>query len=173
MKATLALVTLAGLGAVAAAVAIGVRTADEQVTAQPYEQGLQWDQQQRAAAKRPLDCDLSRGACEQVAPDGTKWVLAVSPRPVRTLARLKFVATASRAGLPVDGLEVSLNLVMPEMFMGTNRVALAAEGSGQYVGEGTVVSCPSGGKRWRAELSATADGGSAPGAGFDFLADQR
>jgi hypothetical protein len=89
------------------------------------------------------------------------------------MSKLRFVATASRAGLPVDGLEVSLNLAMPEMFMGTNRVALAAEGNGQYVGEGTVVNCPSGGKRWHAELAAAADGGAPALAGFDFLVDQR
>jgi hypothetical protein len=38
------------------------------------------------------------------------------------------------------------------MFMGENRVALQQEGEGGWRGRGIVVRCPSGGRRWSAEV---------------------
>lgn len=170
MKLMLVLVTIAGLGAVVGAVAVGVATRDEVVSEHPYEDGLKFDAQRKAAAALAPTCALDHGPCAQPGP--LDVTLAASPRPVRTMAPLDLVVTLASQGAPVDGAEVRLDLTMPGMFMGQNRVALAGQGGGRYTGRGTIVRCPSGGKLWQAEVTARPAGGEPTTARFLFLTDQ-
>jgi len=51
-----------------------------------------------------------------------------------------------------------IDLDMPDMFMGYNRIYLTREKPGAYVGTGVIVRCPSGIPTWKATVTV-------PGAG--------
>jgi hypothetical protein len=51
-----------------------------------------------------------------------------------------------------------IDLDMPDMFMGYNRVYLAAERPGVYSGNGVIVRCPSGIPTWKATVTAPGSG---------------
>jgi hypothetical protein len=83
------------------------------------------------------------------------------------MADLTFTVRASRGGAPLagPGLEASLSLSMPDMTMVENRVRLAPAGPGAWTGRGVIVRCPSGGRRWSAQVDLSLrppPGGSAP-----------
>lgn len=70
------------------------------------------------------------GASFQVA-------LRVLPNPPKYNQDTTFrVTLKDSAGRPVEGASVSADLVMPEMAMGENKVALADLGRGEYEGVG-------------------------------------
>ncbi len=174
MKALIAVVAVAAMGAVAAAITIGGRVAEPTVVADPYEAGLHYDDAHRHAAdvaavgpRAPPRCDLGRTPCAR-AVGGATVTLDVS-RPLRTMADLVFtvsVAPASAAGAGPGRIA----LEMPGMYMGENRVALAASGEGRWQGRGVIVRCPSGKRAWTAEvtLPASTSGGEPLRATFPF-----
>ena len=157
MKALIILVTLVGLGATALTIFVGARVMEPTVVANPYEEGLRYDETRRKA-------EVSTS---------TALTLDVSPRPPRAMSELEFTVRATRAGRPLEGAEVSLALTMPGMHMGENRVALAPAGGGVYRGKGVVVRCPSGGRRWEAEVTARAGDGGTAVATFPFEVAER
>jgi hypothetical protein len=53
-------------------------------------------------------------------------------------------------GLHTETLQ--LDLSMPGMRMGPNRVELRRAGDGSYEGKGVIVKCPSGRKLWKAAV---------------------
>jgi len=150
VKALIAVLAVAILGLVGATLWIGGVLFEEKVTAHPFEEGLRWDEQQRRAA-RP-DCDLSAGPCERAAGD-LRLSLAAEPRPVRSMAELGFAVRASRGGGPAALAGGSITLTMPGMYMGENRIALAAAEGGELRGKGVIVRCPSGSRTWSAEVA--------------------
>ena len=99
----------------------------------------------------PAGCDLGRGPCAGGA-GGTDVRLEISPRPIRSLRDLEVAAVVSRGGAPLEGAEVALELSMPGMYMGENRVALAPLGGGRYRGKAVLVRCASGRRDWVAEV---------------------
>ena len=59
------------------------------------------------------------------------------------------------------------------MYMGENRVRLAALGGGRYQGRGVLVRCPSGRRGWVAEVEVPSAGGPPLRATFTFEASER
>ena len=107
-------------------------------------------QRQAAAADRtpasPELCDIQHGACtKEVA--GMTVTLNILPKPVKAMKDLKFQVTVSGA----KRLRAAhIDLGMPGMDMGPNRVELRAVKDNVYEGEGVIVRCPSGRRTWKA-----------------------
>jgi len=113
------------------------------------------------AKRAPAACDLQAGPCTLPAGPDVLVTLDVSPRPIRALAELTFTVETRRGKDPAAGA-VEISLEMPGMFMGENRVALAAVEPGRHRGKGTVVRCGSGRRDWVAEVTLTAPAPGAP-----------
>lgn len=94
-------------------------------------------------------CNFHRAACTANLPQ-TTVTLDIQPKPVKTMRTLTFVLNISGtlpASLPY------IDLRMPGMDMGPNRVRMKGAGKGQYQGQGIVVRCPSGKRVWCAEVT--------------------
>jgi nitrogen fixation protein FixH len=111
-----------------------------------------------AVAAGATPCALSAGPCRLELGDGLAVTLELSPRPLRTMADLAARAEVTRAGAPVDGAAVALELAMAGMEMGPNRSALAGAGRGVYRGDAVLVRCPSGRKDWTARVTVAEPG---------------
>ena len=155
----LAVAVAGALGAVAANFVVGGRLFERTVVEDPYETGLRYDEERKKAA-RP-DCALSAGPCRQQV-DGATVTLEVTPRPVRPMKDLAFTVTARRGDAPAAETAGEIALAMPGMYMGENRVPLAARGGGVFQGKGLVVRCPSGRRTWTAEVTLRGPGAAAP-----------
>ena len=110
-----------------------------------------------------INCDLHQGACTQLLA-GSTVSLTVSPRPVKAMQDLVFqVRLGSK--LPPDAGLPYIDLGMPGMNMGPNRVQLKATDNATYEGKGVIVRCPSGRRTWQATVTL-------PGVGrTDFIFD--
>jgi len=95
------------------------------------------------------NCDVHKGTCTQKL-QNTDIILDISPKPVRAMTDLKFTITLTgKQGLS----EPFIDLGMPGMKMGPNRVLLKSNGKGVYSGTGTIVRCPSGKRIWQATVT--------------------
>jgi len=95
-----------------------------------------------------INCDVHHGNCTQKLQD-TDIILDISPKPVKAMTDLKFTITLTgKQGVS----EPFIDLGMPGMKMGPNRVLLKSNGKGVYSGTGTIVRCPSGKKIWKATV---------------------
>jgi hypothetical protein len=103
-----------------------------------------------AAQKNKINCDLHHGTCTKSLSGGTV-TLEVNPKPVKAMKNLLFRVTLS-GNLPADTHPSYIDLGMPGMNMGPNRVILKPAGPGAYEGRGIIVRCPSGRKIWRATV---------------------
>jgi hypothetical protein len=101
-----------------------------------------------STAQEP-DCDIQEGPC--VSESGSlRIVFDALPKPVRSMQELTFhVETEGLRDRPETLL---LDLSMPGMRMGPNRVELRRAGDGSYEGKGVIVKCPSGRKLWKATV---------------------
>ena len=97
-----------------------------------------------------VNCDLHKGVCTKSLP-GCTVTLEVNPKPVKAMTDLVFRVTLS-GNLPDNLSPPYIDLGMPGMNMGPNRVILKSTGTGVYEGRGIIVRCPSGKKIWRATL---------------------
>jgi hypothetical protein len=98
-----------------------------------------------------INCDLHQGSCTQNLA-GSTVTLAVTPQPVKAMQDLLFQVTfpgkmPSNAHLPY------IDLGMPGMNMGPNRVQLKSAGNATYEGQGVIVRCPSGRRTWQATVT--------------------
>jgi hypothetical protein len=98
-----------------------------------------------------INCDLHRGACTQNL-SGSTITLAVTPRPVKAMQDLLFRVNFS-AKLPPNAKLPYIDLGMPGMKMGPNRVQLKSAGNNTYEGRGVIVKCPSGRRTWCATVT--------------------
>ncbi|MEE9497123.1 MAG: hypothetical protein V3V39_11405 [Desulfobacterales bacterium] len=98
-----------------------------------------------------INCDLHQGACTQNL-SGSTVTLTVTPRPVKAMQDLLFQVTFS-AKLPPNAKLPYIDLGMPGMKMGPNRVQLKSAGNDTYEGRGVIVKCPSGRRTWRARVT--------------------
>lgn len=98
-----------------------------------------------------INCDLHQGACTQNL-SGSTVTLAVTPRPVKAMQDLLFQVTFN-VKLPPNAKLPYIDLGMPGMKMGPNRVQLKSAGNDTYEGWGVIVKCPSGHRTWRARLT--------------------
>lgn len=116
-----------------------------------------------------VHCDAGQRACGGDA-GGTRVVLELSPRPPVPLGALEAGVQLSRDGRPLPGAEVAIEISMPGMFMGDNRIPLHATGDGRYAGTGALLRCTSGRRDWVAEVVVRPPGGPEARARFPFQA---
>ena len=95
-----------------------------------------------------INCDAHNGACSQSS-GGLTVGLEISPRPVKAMQDLVFKVSIAGAS-PVR--QPHIDLGMPAMKMGPNRVTLKSTGPGTYEGTGVIVRCPSGKRTWFADI---------------------
>ena len=91
-------------------------------------------------------CDLNHTSCTKSL-SGCQVTLDINPKPIRAMKNLTFFVVIS--GKKVEAGPF-IDLGMPGMTMGPNRVTLTPAKEGTYYGEGVVVTCPSGKKTWQA-----------------------
>ena len=113
------------------------------------------------AAESQINCSVRDGACSQSL-DGLEITLDISPKPVKAMQDLVF--KVSLAGEGPDRTPY-IDLGMPGMKMGPNRVILEKTSRTVYEGKGIIVRCPSGRRTWQATVTV-------PGRGkVDFIFD--
>jgi hypothetical protein len=94
-------------------------------------------------------CDVHAGPCRaHIA--GTKVSLDIEPKPVKAMRDLTFTVTFAGGALVAAPY---IDLGMPNMNMGRNRVTLKQAGDLVYRGEGVIVRCPSGRRTWKAKVT--------------------
>jgi hypothetical protein len=100
------------------------------------------------AGSAAINCQAHEGACS--LPLGTETVtLDIAPKPVTAMQDSTFTVNISgnrSAQTPY------LDLGMPAMKMGPNRVMLKPDGNGNYTGKGVIVRCKSGRRTWFANV---------------------
>jgi len=94
-------------------------------------------------------CDLNRTSCTKSL-SNCQVTLDINPKPIRAMKNLTFTVVLSGKK---PGSEPFIDLGMPGMTMGPNRVNLRLVKEGTYQGEGVVVKCPSGKKTWQASVT--------------------
>jgi hypothetical protein len=102
-----------------------------------------------SSAESLITCDIQKGPCtEQLG--GLTVTLDILPKPVMAMKDLKFQVTLSgekKTGIPY------IDLGMPGMNMGPNRVELRRVKDNLFEGQGVIVRCPSGRRTWRATVT--------------------
>jgi hypothetical protein len=76
--------------------------------------------------------------------------LDIEPKPVRAMQDLTFTVTLAGEK---PAAPPYIDLGMPGMNMGRNRVILQPAGELVYRGEGVIVRCPSGRRTWKAKVT--------------------
>jgi hypothetical protein len=99
--------------------------------------------------KGSVNCDIQQGACSKRLGDLTVS-LDILPKPVMAMKDLTFTLTVSGKNF---SSEPFLDLGMPGMDMGPNRVELRRVKDTVYEGQGVIVRCPSGRKTWKATVT--------------------
>ena len=95
-----------------------------------------------------INCDAHKGVCSQSLGNHTVS-LEIMPRPVKAMQDLVFKVSVS--GNP-PSKSPYIDLGMPAMKMGPNRVLLYPAGQGHYEGTGVIVRCKSGRRTWFANV---------------------
>lgn len=103
------------------------------------------------AGKTVIDCDIHSGPCSKII-DNISVVFDINPKPVRSMSELIFSVTLKDRDGQFIKANVIVDLTMPGMFMGHNRVLLEHKGNGRHEGKGTIVQCPSGERIWKADV---------------------
>jgi hypothetical protein len=98
-----------------------------------------------------INCDLHQSACTQNLA-GSTVTLTVTPQPVKAMQDLIF-QVAITGQLPPSSKLPYIDLGMPGMNMGPNRVQLKSTGNTTYEGSGVIVRCPSGRRTWQATVT--------------------
>jgi hypothetical protein len=101
-----------------------------------------------SASESIINCDAHKGVCSQALGNLTVS-LEISPRPVKAMQDLIF--KVSITGPPLSKMPY-IDLGMPAMKMGPNRVLLKRVSRGYYEGKGVIVKCPSGRRTWFANV---------------------
>jgi hypothetical protein len=99
-----------------------------------------------AAADRP-DCEPDLGSCAKKI-GKREIVFEITPKPVKAMQELVFSLRVSPDVSAQGGIVIDLS--MPGMYMGKNRVLLARSPDGTYSGKGVIPKCRSGRKLWKA-----------------------
>jgi hypothetical protein len=109
----------------------------------------------RAQGAQPaVDCAIQSGPCTKSFADGT-LTLDITPKPVKAMHDLTFTVVLSGLTPTTDPF---IDLGMPGMVMGPNRVPLRPAGDGTYQGTGVIVRCPSGRRTWKATVTVPGKG---------------
>lgn len=102
------------------------------------------------AESGPVQCDVHAGTCTATI-EGTEVSLNITPKPVKAMHDLVFTVTFAGKKPVIDPY---IDLGMPAMNMGRNRVVLKRVGDSLYQGKGVIVRCPSGLRTWKARITA-------------------
>jgi nitrogen fixation protein FixH len=116
-----------------------------------------------------IHCDAGLRRCAADV-GGVRVVLEIAPHPPVPLKEIDAAVQLSRGGEPLVGASVAVDLSMSGMFMGENRIRLAAAGGGRYAGKGVLLRCASGRRDWVAEVVVRLPGGGEARARFPFQA---
>ncbi|MFO7929848.1 MAG: hypothetical protein ACQETG_12200 [Thermodesulfobacteriota bacterium] len=100
-------------------------------------------------AEAETECDIHEGPCS-LDLDGREVKLEISPKPVKAMKDLTFTVEVSGPALS-DPPHIDLD--MPDMEMGRNRVEMKEQDENTYTGTGVIVKCPSGKKTWQAVIT--------------------
>ena len=98
-----------------------------------------------------INCDLHAGPCTQTL-GGVEVILEATPKPIKAMQDLSFKITLT-GKLPTAPKAPYIDLGMPGMKMGPNRVQLKPAGNDAYEGRGVIIKCPSGRKIWQATVT--------------------
>jgi hypothetical protein len=98
-----------------------------------------------------INCDLHSHACTQTLAGGIAVTLEVTPKPIKAMQDLSFKVTLAGKQSATPKAPY-IDLGMPGMKMGPNRVQLKSAADNAYTGQGVIVRCPSGRKIWRATV---------------------
>ena len=96
------------------------------------------------ASGSKINCDPHIGTCTQTIGD-VAVTMEISPKPVKAMEDLLFNVTLSG---PESASAAHIDLGMPAMKMGPNRVMLKSTGPGKFEGRGVIVRCKSGHRTW-------------------------
>ena len=96
-----------------------------------------------------VDCDIQSGGCQKQINVRTIH-LEILPRPVKAMTDLTFQVKISGDSLSEAPF---IDLGMPGMKMGPNRVTLKKNGAATYEGQGVIVRCKSGKTIWQATVT--------------------
>ena len=94
-------------------------------------------------------CDIHQTACTNSLSDCTV-TLDIEPKPVKAMVDLTFEVILSGKN-PTENPYIDLG--MPGMDMGPNRVTLHPAENNRYKGKGIIVRCPSGRRTWKASVT--------------------
>mgnify|MGYP005866869899 CR=1 FL=1 len=95
------------------------------------------------------NCAIHEQSCRQEIGDRVVE-LDITPKPVAAMAELTFRISVSGESLSAAPV---IDLGMPGMHMGPNRVNLEKVEDATYEGKGVIVRCPSGKRIWRATVT--------------------
>ena len=113
------------------------------------------------ALRKYKKCNFHQSACTMSLSNATV-TLDIQPKPVKAMRTLTFDLEVSGTVLT---RQPHIDLDMPGMVMGPNRVPMKPIKEGLYKGEGFIVKCPTGKRTWRAKVTL-------PGVGIvDFVFD--
>ena len=93
------------------------------------------------------DCVIDSGPCRMQVIDA-QVELDITPKPVKAMEELLFVLSVRN----IQYHQLILDLSMPGMQMGQNRIILSKREDGKYVGKGVIPRCPSGRRLWEASI---------------------
>jgi hypothetical protein len=101
------------------------------------------------AAGVKVDCDIQSDCCQKQI-NGRTVTLEILPKPVKAMTDLTFQVKISGDSLSEAPF---IDLGMPGMKMGPNRVVLKKIGAATYEGQGVIVRCQSGKTIWQATVT--------------------
>ena len=96
-----------------------------------------------------INCAIQQTACIQQL-QGYEITFNIHPKPVKAMQDLTF--QVSIVGKQPNA-NPHIDLGMPGMDMGPNRVDLKPTGNGGFEGQGIIVRCPSGRRTWCAKVT--------------------
>jgi hypothetical protein len=99
--------------------------------------------------KSLVNCSIQEGPCTKHLA-GMSVTLDILPKPVTAMKDLNFLVTLSGEKKTASPY---IDLGMPGMNMGPNRVELRPVKDNVYEGQGIIVRCPSGRRAWKATVS--------------------
>ncbi len=105
------------------------------------------------------DCIIDKAPCIRTIESRNIQVsFDINPKPVTPMTELVFHVNIASSGKPVTDADISLDLTMPEMFMGINRPVMKHVKDGTYEGKGVIPVCRHGGKIWKADITISRNG---------------
>jgi hypothetical protein len=93
-------------------------------------------------------CDLQRGECTAVLPQGGRLRFSLTPQPIPVTTPM--TVSVAIAGMTAD--KVAVDFAGVDMSMGFNRQVLSTAGTGKYAGEAVLPVCVTGRMLWQATV---------------------